>query len=130
MDNQYQNKHDEFLRNINNLMFTFEVEKLCGYSTFITIYKNQTLIDLYSNIIHHFGNTEIKELFFITPQNERINIPISNKTVSDFVSSYIICNPIKLVPIYELPKPVIYRLFLNDEHCNEEHCTTVHYRNR
>ena len=130
MDNQYQNKHDEFLRNINNLMFTFEVEKLCGYSTFITIYKNQTLIDLYSNIIHHFGNTEIKELFFITPQNERINIPISNKTVSDFVSSYIICNPIKLVPIYELPNPVIYRLFLNDEHCNKEHCTTVHYRNR
>jgi hypothetical protein len=128
MNNTYQNKYDEFLQNINNNMFTFEVEKCCGYSTFITVYKNQKLIDLYSNIIHHFGNIEIKELYFISPEGERINIQISNKTVSEFVSSHILCNPVKLVPIYELPKPVIYKLFLYDGYCEQLHCTNVHNR--
>jgi hypothetical protein len=130
MDNHYQDKYEEFQRNIHTLMFTFEVTKCCGYSTFVTVYKNQTLIDLYSNIIQHFGDIEIKHLYFISPENERISVPISTQTVSDFVRKNIICNPIKLVPIYELPKPVVYRLFLNDGHCDENHCTTVHYANR
>jgi hypothetical protein len=129
MDNRYQDKYEEFIRNVNNIMFTFEVTKCCGYSTFVTIYKNQTLIDLYSNIIHHFGNIQIKQLYFISPENEHISIPISNQPVSEFVRSQIICNPIKLVPVYELPKPVIYKIFLNDGHCDENHCTTVHYMN-
>ena len=45
MDNHYQDKYDEFTRNLHNNMFIFEVEKLCGYSTFVTIYKNQTIIE-------------------------------------------------------------------------------------
>lgn len=128
MDNHYQDKYDEYLRNVNNIMFTFEVTKCCGYSTFITVYKNQTLIELYSNIIHHFGNIQIRELYFISPQYERINIPISTQTVLEFVRDNITCSPIKLIPIYPLPKPVIYRLYLNDGYCSEEHCSTVHYR--
>ena len=127
MDNHYQDKYDEFTRNLHNNMFIFEVEKLCGYSTFVTIYKNQTIIELYSNIIHHFGFIEIKELFFITPQNQRINIHISRQTISEFIRDNILCNPVNLTPVYELPKPVIYKIFLNDGHCNEEHCTTSHY---
>lgn len=130
MDNHYQDKVDEYFRNVHNIMFTFEVTKCCGYSTFISVYKNQTLMDLYSNIIHHFGNIEIKELYFISLQEERINIPISNKPISEFVRDNIVCNPIKLIAIYDLPKPVIYRLYLNDGHCNENHCSTTHYMNR
>jgi len=99
MDNHYQEKHEELIRNIKNLMFTFEVTKCCGYSTFIPVYKYQTLLDLYSNIIEHFGNIKITELFFISPQNERITIPMSKQTVYDFVSSNILHNPLKLVPI-------------------------------
>lgn len=128
MENQYQDKFDEYISNVNYIMFTFEVTKCCGYSTFITVYKNQTLIDLYSNIIHHFGNIEVRELYFISLQEERITIPISNKTVSEFVRDNITCNPIKLIPIYDLPKPVIYRIFLDDGHCSQNNCTTVHYR--
>ncbi len=127
MDNHYQDKHDEYMRNITNLMFTFEVTKCCGYSTFVSVYKNQTLLDLYSNIIQHFGNIEIKQLYFISPENERIMVPISTQTVSEFVRTNVICNPIRLIPIYDLPKPVIYKIFLDDGHCNENHCSTVHY---
>jgi len=127
MDNHYQDKYNEYMRNICNLMFTFEVTKCCGYSTFVNVYKNQTLLELYSNIIKHFGNIEIKHLYFVSPENERITVPISTQSVSDFVRTNVICNPIKLVPIYDLPKPVIYRIFLDDGRCNEDNCSTIHY---
>lgn len=130
MDNHYQEKYDEFIHNINNIMFTFEVTKCCGYSTFVTVYKNQTLIDLYSNIIQHFGNINVRELYFISQENERINVPISYISVSDFIRTNITCNPVKLVPIYQLPRPVVYRLYLNDGHCSQNQCSTVHYINR
>lgn len=128
MDNHYQDKYVEFINHVFKSTFVFEVTKCCGYSTFVSVYKNQTIMDLYSNIIHHFGGSlKIKNLFFISPENERIQIPISNQKLSDFVSSYVICNPIKLVPIYELPKPVVYRIYLDDGSCSEDHCSLVHY---
>ena len=129
MDNHYQDKREEFLQNTFNLNFVFEVTKCCGYSTFITVYKNQTIIDLYSNIVHHFGNIQIIDLFFITPEGKRIKINISNQKLSDFVSSHVTCNPIRLVPIYDLPKPVIYKIYLDDGHCSQEHCCLIHYNN-
>lgn len=128
MNNQYQNKYEEYLQNIRNLMFTFEVTKCCGYSTFINVYKTQSLIELYSNIIHHFGNIDIRNLYFLTPENKYVRVPISTCSVSEFVRENIVCNPVKLVPIYDLPNPVIYRLYIIDGHCDEHHCSTVHYR--
>jgi hypothetical protein len=124
MDNQYQEKFNEYTHNMFNIMFVFEVTKCCGYSTFITIYKNQSLIDLYSIIMNHFGNIEIKELYFVSTEQQRINIPLSRQSVSEFVSLYVLCNPIRLAPIYPLPKPTIYRLFLNDGHCTQQHTLT------
>ena len=123
MDNQYKEKLNEYNRNMVNIMFIFEVTKCCGYSTFITIYKNQSLIDLYSIIMNHFGDIEIKELYFISTEQQRVNIPLSRQSVSEFVSSYVLCNPIKLAPIYPLPKPTIYRLILNDGKCTQPHNT-------
>ena len=124
MDNNYNNKYEEYLRNTNNLMFIFEVTKCCGYSTFVSVYKNLSLINLYSNVIEHFGNNEIKELYFITEDGERINIPISTQRISDYIKQFVSCNPIKLVPIYDLPKPTIYRLYLIDNSClcNQHKC--------
>ena len=123
MDNQYQEKLNEYTRNMFNIMFIFEVTKCCGYSTFITIYKNQSLIDLYSIIMNHFGIIEVKELYFISTEQQRVNIPLSRQSVSEFVSSYVLSNPIRLAPIYPLPKPTIYRLILNDGHCTQPHST-------
>lgn len=118
MNNRYNEKFDEFLNNIHNFMFTFELTKSCGYSTFILIYKDQPLIDIYKTIINHFGcNIKIKQLYFLSSDNERICVPISSQTTSDFLRTFTTCNPIKLVPLYDLPNPVIYKLFLDDEHC-------------
>ena len=121
MDNKYQDKLDAHIRNMNDLMFTFEVTKCCGYSTFITIYKEKTLLDLYEQVIDHFQILEIKELFFYAPSGERIKIPISKQTVNQFVKSYITGNSINLVPIYPLPRPIVYRLYLEYGDCHDTH---------
>ena len=41
MSDNYQHKINQYMNDIHNLMFTFEVTKCCGYSTFVTVYKNQ-----------------------------------------------------------------------------------------
>lgn len=123
MTHNYQDKLNQYMNDMHNLMFIFEVTKCCGYSTFVTVYKNQSLFELYSNIISHFGNIEIKELYFVSPEQKRFNVPISKQTVSEFIRSNIICNPINLVPIYGLPSPTIYRLYLNDGRCTQPHTT-------
>jgi hypothetical protein len=123
MDNQYHDHLNQHIQHMTSSMYTFQVTKLCGYSTFITIYKNKTLLDLYSEIIDHFGSNEIRELFFYAPSGERIKIPISKTIVSDFVRANVVCNPVKLEPIYPLPNPVIYRLYLDEGCCASGHCT-------
>ena len=125
MDNRYHDKLNEHINDMTNNMYTFEVTKCCGYSTFVTIYKNENLLDLYSNIIDHFGGIEIKALLFYTPTGERIRIHISKNKISDFVKDNITCNPPKLVPVYPLPNPVIYCLYVDDGHCNNGRCNNV-----
>ena len=130
MDNIYQTKYDEFQHNLKERMFMFEVTKNCGYSTFISIYKTQTLLELYSNIIHHFGcvDSDMGMLYFLSANDQqRIRVPLSSQTVSNFVSSHILNNPPSLTPIYNWPRPVIYRLYLEDGRCQQNNCSTIHY---
>ena len=119
MDNKYQDKLDEHLHNMTNVMFTFEITKACGYSTFVTVYKEETLIDLYVKVIEHFSLHDLKELFFYAPTGERIRIPLSKQTISEFIKKHTIGlnNSVNLVPIYTLPRPVIYRLYLDECGC-------------
>ena len=114
MENQYQDKLDEYISNITELMFIFEVTKCGGYSTFVSIYKEETLLDLYSRIINHFQITEIKELYFYSPDGERIRIPISKSSISQFIRTNTTGNSIKLIPIYPTHMPIVYRLYLDD----------------
>ena len=128
MANIYLTKYDEFQTNLSNRMFLFEVTKHCGYSTFVPVYKTQTLLDLYNNINHHFGS-DIGILYYISADDQEcIRVPLSYQTVADFVSSNITSEPVKLVPIYDYPLPVIYRLYLDDGRCHQSNCSTIHYR--
>ncbi len=130
MSNIYQTKYDEFQTNLTQRMFLFEVTKHCGYSTFVPVYKTQTLLDLYNNVVHHFGssNRDVGILYFLsTNEQEYIRVPVSYQTVADFVSSNITCEPVKLAPIYNYPMPVIYRLYLDDGRCHQSNCSTIHY---
>ena len=119
MDNKYQDRLDRHICDMTNVMFTFEITKSCGYSAFVTAYKENTLIDLYSKVIDHFTLNDLKELFFYAPSGERIRIPLSKQTISVFIKKHTIGlnNSINLAPIYSLPRPVIYRLYLDEGGC-------------
>ena len=130
MNNGYQEKFNEYIESINNFMYIFEITKCCGYSTFITIYKDETLIDLYKKIVLHFGGIEIDGLYYIAnvkadiEENSsilkeiHIKVPLSTKPIFQFVRENVICKPQKLVPVYPLPNPIVYRLYLDDGHCH------------
>jgi hypothetical protein len=121
MNNTYEEKMNDYLSSIRNLMYTFEITKCCGYSTFVTIYKDESLADLYKKVAYHFSS-EVVELYFLLPNNVHYRVPLSNVPVVKFVRDNIICSPVLLVPIYPLPCPIVYRLYLNDGH----HCTNGH----
>jgi hypothetical protein len=130
MANIYQTKYNEFQSNLTERMFLFEVTKHCGYSTFVPVYKTQTLLDLYNNVIHHFGSdVGVGTLYFLSAYNQdHIRVPLSHQKVQDFVSSNITSDPVTLTPIYNYPCPVIYRLYLDDGRCHQCNCSTDHYR--
>jgi hypothetical protein len=117
MYNEYHKRINEYMSHIKSKMITFEVIKCCGYRSLVTVYKSQTLLDIYSNIYEHFTPSYITNVFFYTTEGEYIRIPISNQSVAGFVDGYVSSG--KLVSCYDPTLPTIYRLFLEDDCTNQ-----------
>lgn len=111
---------------IPNTSYIIQVSKICGYSEFLFIFKSFTLIDLYKYVSIQFSCNDIKRLFI---KNEKTNttrtIPVTDKiTMQQFV---VLINKgndeIKgmLTPVYPLPDPVVFKIYIDDGHCNGEH---------
>jgi len=116
MSNLYQDKLSQFIRQIGNTQFIIELQKCCGYSEFILVYKEQSLADLYKIITCHttcsFSN--IRGLFILS-SGERIEIPHSNNiTINTFIRENV--NNHRLVPVYPLPDKVVYKIIFDDGH--------------
>ena len=145
----FHKKLNEYLIESPGRMYIFEITKFCGYSTFIFMYKDETMLDLYNRISHHFGCNDIKGLYIdnhlntngantngtnanetnvctenncctcCADKSKYIQVPISSlKSVRDFVFSNTAKEPRNLEPIYSLPLPVVYRIYLDDGHCH------------
>lgn len=144
----FHKKLNEYILESPGRMYIFEITKFCGYSTFIFMYKDETMLDLYNRISHHFGCNDIKGLYIdnhlnnkngtngtttnkgnVCTENNRcsccadkskyIQVPISSlKSVRDFVFSNTAKEPRNLEPIYSIPLPVVYRIYLDDGHCH------------
>jgi hypothetical protein len=118
MNNLYQDKLEDYIKTIKIDMYTFEITKCCGYSSFVTMYKNESLLNLYEKVGYHFA-IDIKELFFYTMEGQRIRVPLSNKKVIDFLLEYTVSK--KLIPLYPPPLPKVYKLYIEYDHYNN--CT-------
>jgi hypothetical protein len=116
MNNVYQSKLQEYLNEIPNKMIILEVTKCCNYSTFILMYKEESLLDLYIRVSHHFGLDDLKRLSIGMPTcDNTIDIPVTSlKTIRKFINENTCCNPPNLVPVYDLPSPVTYRIYIDD----------------
>jgi hypothetical protein len=145
-------KLNEYIIEAPGRMYIFEITKLCGYSTFVYLYKDETLLDLYNRVSHHFGCKDIKGLYIDNNifknlnenidenKNENIDddknknsntncckqtdnlipVPLSSlTTVKEFVFNNTAKEPRNLEPIYKIPFPVVYRVYLDDGNC---HC--------
>ena len=59
----FNKKFYEFNTELPGRMYIFEITKFCGYSTFIYMYKDETINDLYNRVSHHFSCKDIKGLY-------------------------------------------------------------------
>jgi hypothetical protein len=143
--NYFNKKFNEFNAELPGRMYIFEITKFCGYSTFIYMYKDETINDLYNRVSHHFSCKDIKGLYIDNhlykyiddpKKNELsnnssnacccskkkewcIHIPLSSlTTIKEFIFYNTAKEPRNLEPIYPLPSPVVYRIYLDDGHCH------------
>ena len=105
-------KIEQFLRSIPNSRYIIEVSKFCGYSEFVLVFKNQTLLDLYKTVSLQFECNDIKGLY-LTKSREH-SIPITdNIRIRDYISK----DQGKLIkPVYPMPHPIVYKFYLDDGH--------------
>ena len=120
--NEYQDKFGEYVNHIHNFMYIFEVTKCCSYSTFVMLYKDETLFDLYKKIILHFGGIQIKELYCITEDGRKMDIPMILKPLYQFVRENVSVTPRNMVPKYPVPNPIVYKIIVDDGHVHDHSC--------
>ena len=115
---EYNNKFEQLCNGIPNNKYIFEITKLCGYGEFITIYKKQTLLDLYNTISLQFDR-EIVEIFFLNNvTNEKIKIPITNNIkIQDFIFKH----NLTIKPVYPMPCKIVYKIYYDDGHTHGNH---------
>ena len=117
-------KHmSDFTNSISNTKYIIEVTKFCGYSEFIFVFKNSSLLDLYKHVSHQFCCNDIKGLYIRNEQTKsKQRIPITEQTtMRQFIMQIINSNDeIKdmMKPVYPLPSPVVYRIYFDDGHCS------------
>jgi hypothetical protein len=88
--------------------YQFLITKHCGYEFLIIIHKLSSLIELYKHIEYEIGHAN----FSLYVNNELINK--TNYNLSDYIK-YLQVNK-NLIPIYKIPNPVVYRVFIDDGH--------------
>jgi hypothetical protein len=126
MDQELQDKYDTHLHNLitrlPNAMYTFEVTKCCGYSTFVLVNKRGTLLDLYKEVSLWFECKTLHELYIVSNEtNEKKTIPITEMvTIKDYIREF---QRIFFVPLYPIPNNIVYKIYLDDGHCHNHECT-------
>jgi predicted nucleic-acid-binding Zn-ribbon protein len=108
----YGEKMNYFIQHIPSTRFIIEVSKFCGYSEFVLIYKKNTLLDVYKTISLQFECNDIKGLYLTNSREHKIPIT-ENINIRDFIAKH--SNIMK--PVYDMPFPVVYKIFLDDGHC-------------
>ncbi len=118
LESEFNAKFEQLCNGIPNNQYIFEVTKLCGHGQFLTMFKKQTLIDLYKIISLDYECKDIKKLFFINNcTNEKIYIPITAEiTIRDFLFSHNSGTVQIIKPVYPMPCKIVYRIYFDDGH--------------
>ena len=122
----FKNRMDEFVCKIPDHMYIFEITKLCGYGMFVVVYKNSTIAELFKVVSNIFTNVNENQLFFKNEETkEKYVIPKTDFfTVKDLIAKFRDSPSLKnaIKPVYDLPSPVVYRIYYDDEHTHNGCC--------
>ena len=123
-----EQKQEEFWRTMSSNKFIIEATKCCGYSDLIVTYKERSLVDLHRDIFDTFICVQETSQLYVLHKD--VNITEKLTIPKDFIlttRSFIANNPDYFSPIYSLPSPVVYRIYLDDGHSDShfhENCNT------
>jgi hypothetical protein len=107
-----------------------EITKCCGYSEIHPILKDASLTDLYSEVRRIFQCHTKCELFIKVADPEFANMGCSCEhnfvlrriDPVDAKNTFIqLMGAQRVQPIYSLPDPVVYRIYLDDGHRHDDH---------
>ena len=114
----YNTKLTTYFNSITNMKYLFEITKCCGYSEFVSVYKDYTFLsDLYKNVHLQYHMNALNNLWIINNlSGERLLIP-NDGNIS--LKEFILNNNNYFIPIYPLPSKVVYRIYFDEGTC---HC--------
>jgi len=111
----FDSKKNDFLRILYEYHYIFEIQKCCGYSEWISVYKKDSLSQLYHNLNIQFAtyeNTDNK-LYIFDNYGNKIFIENNEMNIYDFIKEH------TLKPIYPYPDWIVYKLYLDDGICHK-----------
>ena len=120
--NRYNQLVSNHLKEIPGRMFTIELTKCCNYGTLLFLYKEDKLSDLFIQAAKHFGCQKLVSLYLLDQQGQKVFIPFNSSTlIKDFIFEHTQTNNRILKPVYDVPLPVVYRIYIDDGHVHHEH---------
>jgi len=116
---KYDEKKNDFLRIMYEYQYIFEIKKCCGYSEWLSVYKTNTLENLYSNVLtqFHTNNKNTIHLYLLNDNGEKKKIENSPIQLKEYINN----NKSFFKPIYPIGYWIIYQIYLDDGCCHKEH---------
>lgn len=126
MDQELQERYDthyrQLMKQLSDTMYTFEVTKCCGYSTFVLVNKHGSLLDLYKEVSLWFECKTVKELFVVSNENEKRTIPMTQMvSIKNYMKEL---NRAFFTPLYPMPNNIVYKIYFDDGHNHNDECST------
>ena len=123
----YNAKKEQFMNDLFEHQFLFEITKCCGYSVWIPVYKNMMLSSLYENVKTHFEICKEKMILSVfNEEGHKLVIPTTVTTVTT-VKEFIRTKKSFFKPVYPFPSKIIYKMWLDDSGCvGCEKCCILH----
>jgi hypothetical protein len=72
--NDYSTKFATMVMQIPNTMYIFDVQKPCGYSEFVLIYKDMLISEMIKVVATQFQDPTIHSLFFVNPETQERHV--------------------------------------------------------
>lgn len=120
--NRYNQLVSNYLKEIPSKMFTFELTKCCNYSTLVFLYRDDKLSDLFIQVAKHFGCQKLVSLYLLDEHGQKVLVPFnSNTLIKEFILEHTQSNNRILKPVYDVPLPVVYRIYIDDGHVHDDH---------